>query len=117
MKLFAVALALLLATFAVAQEPRKIGPDLYPPKLIQKTEPAYTEEARDAKLEGTVMLTLTIDAEGAPKDVSVAKALGLGLDEKAMEAVMAWKFEPARQKKDNAPIAVRAQVEVNFRLQ
>ena len=117
MKLFAIALAVLLAMPAVAQQPRKIGPDLYPPKLIQRANPAYTEQARDAKLEGTVTLTLTIDAEGAPKDVSVVKPLGLGLDENAMEAVMSWKFEPARQKKDNAPVAVKANVEVNFRLQ
>ena len=116
MKFFAISLAMLVTISALAQEPRKIGPDLNPPKLIQKTEPAYTEEVRDAKLEGTVALTLTIDAEGAPKDVSVVKPLGLGLDEKAMEAVMAWKFEPARQKKDNAPVAVKANVEVNFRL-
>ena len=52
----------------------------------------------------------------AESDQVSAHALGLGLDEKAMEAVMAWKFEPARQKKDNSSVAVKANVEVNFRL-
>jgi periplasmic protein TonB len=114
MKLFAM--LLLVSSFALAQEPRKIGPDVNPPKLVEKTEPGYTEEARDARLEGTVLLAVTIDANGRPKDIKVERPLGLGLDEKAVEAISTWKFEPATLKKDNTPVAVRANVEMNFRL-
>lgn len=116
MKYLVVTLALLLAAPAFAQEPRKIGPDVNPPKLVEKSEPAYTQEARDARLEGSVTIALTIDTNGKAKDITVIKALGLGLDEKAMEAAATWKFEPATLKKDNTPVAVKANVEVNFRL-
>ena len=116
MKHLAATLALLLAAPAFAQEPRKIGPDLNPPKVVEKTEPGYTEEAREARLEGSVLLSVTIDADGKPKDISVERPLGLGLDGKAVEALSTWKFEPARLKKDNSAVAVRANVEMNFRL-
>ncbi len=53
-------------------------------------------------------------ADGKPRDVKVARSLGLGLDEKAIEAVNQWKFEPA--KKDGKPVAVAINVEVTFRL-
>jgi periplasmic protein TonB len=119
MKNFALTLAMLLVIPVLAQdksEPRPIGPDVNPPKVLEKNEPAYTEEAREARLEGSVLLALTIDAEGKPKDIKVVRALGLGLDEKAIEALGTWKFQAATLKKDNEPVAVRANVEVNFRL-
>jgi periplasmic protein TonB len=111
-----MALVALLCTAAFAQEPRKIGPEVSRPVPIEKVEPAYTEEAREAKLQGTVVLSVIIDADGATRDITVIRGLGLGLDEKAVEAVGRWKFEPARLKKDNTPVAVKAQIEVNFRL-
>ena len=61
---------------------------------IQKTEPEYTDEARLAELEGAVVLTGSIDAEGFAQDLKVAEPLGLGLDEKAVEAVQQWHFAP-----------------------
>lgn len=61
---------------------------------IQKTEPEYTEEARLAQLEGTVVLTGSIDAEGFAQDLKVADSIGLGLDEKAIDAVKQWRFAP-----------------------
>jgi protein TonB len=55
-----------------------------------------------------------VDAQGHPRNIHVARSLGLGLDEKAVEAVRKWKFEPGT--KDGQPVAVQVNVEVNFRL-
>jgi TonB family protein len=84
------------------------------PKAIYAPEPQYSEEARKAKWMGSVMLSLVVDEKGNPVQIKVTKALGLGLDEKAIEAVSKWKFEPG--KKDGKPVAVQAQIEVTFRL-
>ena len=91
-----------------------IGGDVKPPFLIQKQEPAYSEEARIARLEGTVMLLVTISEHGQPRDFRVLRPLGLGLDEAAIAAVSAWRFKPAT--KQGNPVAVQATIEVNFRL-
>lgn len=85
-----------------------------PPVLTYKREPKYSSEARKAGLQGTVLVSLVVGADGIPQNVKVLRGLGLGLDEKAVEAVQGWKFQPA--KKAGEPIAVPAQVEVNFRL-
>jgi TonB family protein len=81
---------------------------------IYKPEPAYSEEARKAKYQGTVVLMIVIDASGAVTDCRVIKPLGLGLDEKAVETVKTWKFKPAM--KNSSPVPVRVSVEVSFRL-
>jgi periplasmic protein TonB len=116
---FWIAIAAFMCAGAVAQdaqEPRKIGPGVKAPVPIERPEPAYTEEAREAKLQGSVLLSVIIDADGRTKDIKVVRPIGLGLDEKAVEAVNTWKFEPARLQKDNTPVAVKANIEVNFRL-
>jgi TonB family protein len=85
------------------------------PAVLQwKTEPEYSEEARKAKLQGTVVLQIEIDANGRAANVAVTRSLGLGLDEKAVEAVRRWKFKPAYR--NGRPVASPAVVEVNFRL-
>jgi protein TonB len=84
------------------------------PRVIYQQEPQYSEEARKAKWQGSVLLSLVVDENGRPTQVKVVRPLGLGLDEKAIEAIMKWKFEPGR--KDGKPVAVAAQVEVTFRL-
>jgi TonB family protein len=84
------------------------------PKAIYAPEPQYSEEARKAKWMGSVILSLVVDEKGNPVQIHVTKALGLGLDEKAIEAVSKWKFEPG--KKDGKPVPVQAQIEVTFRL-
>ena len=76
--------------------------------------PEYSEEARKAKYQGTVVLWMIVDPNGSPRDVRVTRSLGMGLDQKAIEAVRKWKFEPAM--KDGKPVAVQISVEVNFRL-
>lgn len=97
-------------------EPRRLGPDLIPPRIRRKVEPQYTEAAREAKLEGSVLLDGVVSAEGTLTGLRVRRGLGLGLDEKALEAAATWEFEPARQRKDNSPAAVRVTIEINFRL-
>jgi len=91
-----------------------IGGGVTSPVLLQEVEPEYSEEARKAKYQGTVVLYVVIDKEGMPRDLKVVKPLGLGLDEKAMEAVKQWRFRPAYL--NGEAVAVAAQVEVNFRL-
>jgi TonB family protein len=84
------------------------------PVLIYHPEPEYSEEARHAKLEGTVMLSLVVDENGKAQDIRVTKPLGHGLDEKAVEAVKKWRFKPGM--KDGKPVPVIASLEANFRL-
>jgi TonB family protein len=84
------------------------------PRAIYDPEPEYSEEARRVHFQGVVVLSIVVDQEGRARDVRVARSVGLGLDEKAIEAVKKWKFEPGA--KDGHPVAVGVNVEVNFRL-
>jgi periplasmic protein TonB len=108
-----LAVLIVVPMLLIAEKP---GNGVTRPKIIEKVEPTYTEEAREAKLEGTVLLDATIDIDGKAKNITVARGLGLGLDEKAVEALSAWKFEPARQQKNNEPVETKVKVEINFRL-
>ncbi len=92
----------------------RIGGGVSKPEVISKVEPEYSEEARKAKFQGVVLLDIVVDEKGNPRDVKVARALGLGLDQKAIEAVQKWRFRPGM--KDGKPVAVTARIEVNFRL-
>src|SRR5271157_253197 len=92
----------------------KVGGGVSAPKAIYAPDPEYSEEARKAKYQGTCVLWLIVGPDGRARDIRVARTLGLGLDEKAMEAVKTWKFEPAM--KDGKPVAVQINVEVTFRL-
>ncbi len=92
----------------------RVGGGVSAPKALFTPDPEYSEEARKAKYQGTVVLWLIVDQAGRPRDVKIARSLGMGLDQKAVEAVRNWKFEPAL--KDGKPVAVQINVEVNFRL-
>ncbi len=91
-----------------------IGAGVTPPSVLFKTEPVYSEEARVAKYQGTVVLAVEIGLNGSAQNIRVMKGLGLGLDENAIAAVEQWRFQPAT--KDGAPVTVQASIEVNFRL-
>jgi len=91
-----------------------VGGGVSAPKPVFSPDPEYSEEARKAKYQGTVVLGLVVGPDGRPRDMKVLRSLGLGLDEKAIEAVKNWRFEPAV--KDNKPVAVYISVEVDFRL-
>ena len=84
------------------------------PVAIYKPDPEYSEEARKAKFQGTVVLACIVGSDGKTRGLKVERGLGMGLDEKALEAVRNWKFQPAE--KDGKPVAVAIDVEVAFRL-
>jgi periplasmic protein TonB len=90
------------------------GKGVTPPRVIYQTDPEFSEEARKAKYQGTCVLGLVVDANGHPTQIRVLSALGMGLDEKAIESVKNWKFEPG--KKDGHDVAVEIAVEVDFHL-
>jgi TonB family protein len=92
----------------------KIGGGVSAPSVLYKVEPEYSEEARKAKFQGTVVLFVVVDEKGNPRDLKVLRPLGLGLDQKAIEAVEKWRFRPGM--KDGKPVPVQATIEVNFRL-
>jgi TonB family protein len=84
------------------------------PVVVLKVDPEYSEDARKAKFSGTVLLSVIVDKDGQTRDIHVVRSLGMGLDEKAIEAVQKWRFKPGT--KGGQPVNVRAQIEVNFRL-
>jgi len=92
----------------------RVGGGVSAPQVLYKVDPEYSEEARKAKYSGTVVLQLIVDATGKARDIKVVRSLGLGLDEKAIEAVNKWKFRPGVR--NGQPVAVMATIEVNFRL-
>jgi len=92
----------------------RIGGGVSPPKPIYQPDPEYSEEARKAKYQGTVVVWIVVGGDGRVHEAKVQRSVGLGLDEKALEAVRSWKFDPAQ--KDGKPVPVAVNVEVNFRL-
>jgi TonB family protein len=85
-----------------------------PPRLIHNTNPEFSDEARRKKIEGVVTLTLVVGTDGQPADIKVVGPLGHGLDEKAVEAVKQWRFQPAI--KNGNPLVEKITVQVNFNL-
>jgi periplasmic protein TonB len=92
----------------------RMGKGVIPPRVIYQIDPEFSEEARKAKFQGNCVLGLIVDANGRPTNIRVLNALGMGLDEKAIESVRNWKFEPG--KKDGHDVAVEIAVEVDFHL-
>jgi periplasmic protein TonB len=92
----------------------RVGGGVSAPRALDTPDPEYSEEARRAKYQGVCVLWLIVGPDGKPRDIKVARALGMGLDQKAIEAVRNWKFAPAM--KDGQPVAVQINVEVSFRL-
>ena len=90
------------------------GGSATPMKLVFKVEPEYSEEARKAKYQGTVVLAIQVGEDGRAHNIRVIRSLGLGLDEKAIEAVRQWRFNPGMC--NGQAVDVKASVEVNFRL-
>lgn len=91
-----------------------VGGSVSAPRVLQKVEPDYSELARVAKYQGTVLLYVEIERDGVARNIQVIRGLGMGLDEEAENAVSQWKFAPGL--KDGQPVTVAATIEVNFRL-
>lgn len=90
------------------------GHRITPPQLVYKVEPEFSEEARKAKYSGVVILGIEVDAAGHARGFRVIQSPGLGLEQKAIDAVKQWRFRPGYQ--DGKPVVTGATVEVNFRL-
>jgi protein TonB len=94
--------------------PRQIGGGVSAPVLIYSVEPEFSEEARKAKVEGNVLVNLWVGTDGLPSHVRVLRGVGMGLDEKALEAVRQYRFKPAME--NGKPVLVQLNVEVNFQI-
>lgn len=88
----------------------KVGGGVSAPRALYQPPPRYSKQARNAKYQGTCVLWLVVGADGIPRNIRVARTLGLGLDEEAIKAVRKW------TRKDGQPVAVQVNVEVSFRL-
>ena len=100
-----------------AESPRgvyRVGGSVQSPHVIYQPDPEYSDEARKKKRQGVVTLRLVVGTDGLPSDVCVLKAAGSGLDEKAIEAVRAWRFEPGT--KEGIPVPILMSVDTAFRL-
>jgi protein TonB len=93
---------------------RRIGGGVSAPEVLFAPEPEFSEEARKSKVSGNVLVYLQVDEQGRPIHVRVLRGLGMGLDEKALEAVRQYRFKPAME--DGRPVAVEMNVEVNFNI-
>jgi periplasmic protein TonB len=97
-------------------------PGIYPaglrgvtiPRVIYNPEPSFSDEARKAKVQGMVTLLLVVGTDGHTYDIHLRQSLGMGLDEKAIEAVRTWLFRPATL--NGQPVATQIEVEVDFHL-
>lgn len=99
---------------AADSDPLPLPNGVKPPVVISQPSAEFSREARKKQIEGTVMVSLVVSKEGLPTDIQVVKSLGYGLDEKAVDAVGQYRFQPAT--KDGKPVAVQIRVEVIFRL-
>jgi protein TonB len=84
------------------------------PRAIYTPEPEFSEEARKAKYQGVVVLTAVVGVDGRVHSARVSRSLGMGLDEKALQVVKLWKFDPG--KKDGRPVPVEINLEIDFNL-
>ncbi len=94
--------------------PRRIGGGVSAPQVIFQVEPEFSEEARKAKVAGNVLVNLWVGTDGKPSHVRVIRGVGMGLDEKAIEAVKQYKFRPAME--NGKPVLVELNIEVNFQI-
>jgi periplasmic protein TonB len=93
----------------------QVGGGISAPVPLNNVEAEFSDEARRAKYQGVCLISLIVDANGNPQNPHVVRPLGMGLDDKALEAVRKYRFKPA-QKRDGTKVPVMITVEVNFRL-
>jgi TonB family protein len=91
-----------------------VGGGVSAPQLIHSVEPEFTDDARLANYQGSVSIKLIVDSQGNPQDVRLASHLGMGLEEKALEAVRQYKFKAAMYQ--GHPVSVQILVDVAFHL-
>jgi TonB family protein len=106
-------------TQAPVTQPEQVGPvkvsgPVKGPKVSYSVEPKYTEGARQKKLSGIVKLYCWVDEEGKPSHIKVVQGLGMGLDEKAVEALQQFKFQPATR--NGRPVKVDLYIDISFQV-
>ncbi len=89
--------------------------DIIPPVKLHAPNPQYTEVARKARIQGTVIVECVVDCNGIPVNLRILKGLPMGLNETTLDAVSRWRFQPAML--DGRPVSVWYNLTVNFRLQ
>ncbi len=94
--------------------PVALGPGVHAPRPLSAPDPQYSEAARKAKVNGSVVLALAINDKGDVDDVRVARSTDRRFEQNAMDAAKQWKFAPAT--KDGKPVAVQENIEMTFRL-
>lgn len=92
----------------------QVGNGVRPPVPIFVPEPEFSDQARMAKYQGLCVVEVVIDAKGMPRDPRVIRHLGMGLDQKALEAVRRYRFKPATLQ--GRPVAVRMDIEIDFHI-
>ncbi len=102
-------------TDVIPPGPYKIGGRISAPVLKQRVTARYTDEARQAHYQGVCLIGLTVDTHGKPQNIHVVRALGMGLDEKAIEAIRGYRFKPALMD-HRTPVPVQITIEIDFRL-
>ncbi len=91
-----------------------VGGGVTPPVAIYAPEPEFSDQARMAKYQGQSVVEVIVDAKGMPQDARVVRPLGMGLDEKALEAVKQYRFKPAMLR--GRPVPVMIDVIVDFHI-
>ena len=111
-----VALMLGAAAATAQGTPYRAGNGVSAPTLVKEVKPTYTPEAKAAKIEGVVVTSAVVLADGTVGDVKVTKSLDtkFGLDEQAVKAEKQWVFKPGM--KDGKPVAVQVTIELSFTL-
>jgi TonB family protein len=90
------------------------GAGIDPPTLVKEVRPIYTDEARRQRIQGDVILEIVVRSDGSVGSIRVRRSLGGGLDQRAIEAVRQWRFNPARR--HGTPVDVAVEVAVEFKL-
>jgi TonB family protein len=93
----------------------RMPPGVTPPRATYTAIPEYSEQARKKKINGTVLISTLVNEQGEPTDIRVEKGIGYGLDERAVQSVSQYRFQPAVDR-DGKPVAVRIAIQVTFRL-
>jgi periplasmic protein TonB len=91
-----------------------VGGGVAAPQLVFAPDPEFSDEARRAKFQGVCVVSVVVDAQGRTQRVQVIRHLGMGLDQKAVEAVRQYRFKPATLQ--GKPVPVEVNIEVTFRI-
>ncbi len=91
-----------------------VGGGVTAPQIVYRIDPTYSEDARKARYQGTIVIEAIVRKDGSVEVIRVVRSVGFGLEERAMNALRQWKFSPARR--NGQPVDVAVNIEVNFRL-